>query len=290
MFSEVRQAILPLALRKIQRRGDLERAGLLIESLAKHWRDTKPFELLIVSPRHRRASVADQPAALSQHRRVGAARERFLSAVQRLLPDDRLVPAADRQAAGAGDAGLRRLPDAQLRRLLRRRLRCHDLRRRTAGGCRAGSPSTTTNGGATSPTIVGTPYDAKGHGLSVTPNLLHGDLAGAGARPHAQGAWVDDPGLAHVWKLRRPVRVPWTEYSLYTSVAELQGQPVRLSRRMEHLLRRRRAPVLRAVPASGAPTISSGWSSCPTAAIPAASSSSSRATPASRWSASASTA
>ena len=40
MFSEVRHAILPLALRKIQRRGDLERAGLLIESLAKHWRDT----------------------------------------------------------------------------------------------------------------------------------------------------------------------------------------------------------------------------------------------------------
>src|SRR5258707_14222462 len=50
MFSEVRHAILPLALRKIQRRGDLERAGLLIESLDKHWRDTKPFELLIVSP------------------------------------------------------------------------------------------------------------------------------------------------------------------------------------------------------------------------------------------------
>ena len=51
MFSEIRQAILPLALRKLKRRGDLERAGLLIESLAKHWRDSKPFELLIVAPR-----------------------------------------------------------------------------------------------------------------------------------------------------------------------------------------------------------------------------------------------
>ena len=51
MFSEVRHAILPLALRKIQRRGDLERAGLLIESLAKHWRDSRPFQLLIVAPR-----------------------------------------------------------------------------------------------------------------------------------------------------------------------------------------------------------------------------------------------
>ena len=51
MFTEIRQALLPLALRKIQRRGDLERAGLLIDSLAKHWRDIQPFELLIVAPR-----------------------------------------------------------------------------------------------------------------------------------------------------------------------------------------------------------------------------------------------
>src|ERR1700748_300557 len=51
MFSEVRQAILPIALRNLKRRGDLERASLLIESLAKHWRDSKPFQLLIVAPR-----------------------------------------------------------------------------------------------------------------------------------------------------------------------------------------------------------------------------------------------
>ena len=50
MFSEVRQALLPLALRNLKRRGDLERAGLLIESLAKHWCDSKPFQVLIVSP------------------------------------------------------------------------------------------------------------------------------------------------------------------------------------------------------------------------------------------------
>ena len=50
MFSEIRQGILPLALRNIKRLGDLERAGLLIESLAKHWRDSKPFELLIIAP------------------------------------------------------------------------------------------------------------------------------------------------------------------------------------------------------------------------------------------------
>jgi hypothetical protein len=26
--------------------------------------------------------------------------------------------------------------------------------------------------------IVGVPYDARTHGLSVTPNILHGELAG----------------------------------------------------------------------------------------------------------------
>ena len=41
---------MPLALRNLKRRGDLERAGLLIESLAKHWRDSKPLQVLIVSP------------------------------------------------------------------------------------------------------------------------------------------------------------------------------------------------------------------------------------------------
>ena len=46
MFSEVRQAILPLALRTIKRRGDLERAGLLIESLAKHWRRIGSMQLI----------------------------------------------------------------------------------------------------------------------------------------------------------------------------------------------------------------------------------------------------
>ena len=43
MFSEVRQAILPIALRNLKRRGDLERAGLLVKSLDKHWRDPKPL-------------------------------------------------------------------------------------------------------------------------------------------------------------------------------------------------------------------------------------------------------
>ncbi len=82
MFSEIRQGILPLALRNIKRLGDLERAGLLIESLAKHWRDSKPFELLIIRPQPRCGFAAVQPAALSQHRGDRAARARFLPGFQ----------------------------------------------------------------------------------------------------------------------------------------------------------------------------------------------------------------
>src|SRR6478672_10738760 len=50
MFTEVSQAILPLALRRLHRKDDLERACFLIESLAQHWRGHRPFDLLIVTP------------------------------------------------------------------------------------------------------------------------------------------------------------------------------------------------------------------------------------------------
>jgi hypothetical protein len=50
MFTEVRQAILPLAVRRVGRRADLERTCFLVESLARHWRDHRAFELLIVAP------------------------------------------------------------------------------------------------------------------------------------------------------------------------------------------------------------------------------------------------
>src|SRR5215813_14958808 len=50
MFAEIRNAILPLALRDSRSGGDLDRAALLIESLAHHWLDTQPLQLFIVSP------------------------------------------------------------------------------------------------------------------------------------------------------------------------------------------------------------------------------------------------
>src|SRR5262245_65774184 len=52
MFTEIRHAILPLALRNRRSGDELERTALLIESLARHWVDRKPLRLVVVAPSH----------------------------------------------------------------------------------------------------------------------------------------------------------------------------------------------------------------------------------------------
>ena len=70
--------------------------------------------------------------------------------------------------------------------------------------------------------VVAGSYDAKGHGLSVTPNLLHGTLA-AQTLGHLSESGQDPVSVLLLAKAKRPVSVAWTEYSLYTSVAEYKG-------------------------------------------------------------------
>ena len=70
--------------------------------------------------------------------------------------------------------------------------------------------------------MAGIPYDAAAHGLSVTPNILHGDLARQ-ALAHFQRGVVDPLTTLGLEVVRRLGTIPWTEYSLYTSVAERNG-------------------------------------------------------------------
>ena len=58
--------------------------------------------------------------------------------------------------------------------------------------------------------------------IGLTPNILHGALARQ-ALEHFQGGPVDAMTALGFWVVRRLGSVPWTEYSLYTSVAELKG-------------------------------------------------------------------
>jgi hypothetical protein len=70
--------------------------------------------------------------------------------------------------------------------------------------------------------LVGVPYDPTTHGLSVTPNILHGDLTRQTLEFFRLG--FIDPKLALSFRVLRKIGViPWTEYSLYTSVAERRG-------------------------------------------------------------------
>ena len=70
--------------------------------------------------------------------------------------------------------------------------------------------------------IAGVPYDPEAHGLSVTPNILHGDLAAQTVK-HFRFGPIDGITALCYWLGRKINTVPWTEYSLYTSVAELKG-------------------------------------------------------------------
>ncbi len=221
MFSEVRQAILPLALRKLKRRGDLERAGLLIESLAKHWCDSKPMQVLIVSPQ----SDADL--------------------LRGSLPSFRNVEVSVRAEGDFFPTFSRFYMMTGWYR--QQMVKLHVPAQLGFGGyltldsdvCCVGDFDATTfveNGRALSrwepkrhhtwwesaAEIVGVPYDVRTHGLSVTPNILHGDLARQ-ALQHFQGDRIDAMTTLGFWVMRRLGSVPWTEYSLYTSVAELKG-------------------------------------------------------------------
>jgi hypothetical protein len=221
MFSEVRQAILPLALRNLKRRGDLERAGLLIESLAKHWRDSKPFQVLIVSP------------------------ERDAELLHSSLPSFRNIEVSVRAEGDFFPAFSRFYMMTGWYR--QQMVKLHVPAKLGFGGyltldsdvCCVGDFDATTfieKGRALSrwepkrhhtwwesaADIVGVPYDARTHGLSVTPNILHGNLARQ-ALEHFQAGPVDAMTLLGFWVVRRLGAVPWTEYSLYTSVAELKG-------------------------------------------------------------------
>ena len=222
MFSEVRQAILPLALRNIKRRGDLERAGLLIESLAKHWRDSKPFELLIVAPaadtqllrtslpRFPNIDVSVRPESdfysrLSAFYMItGWYRQQIVKLEIPVKLGWKGYLTLDSDVCCVGDFDSRTFVD-EGRGLSRWEPKLHHEWWRNVTD------------------IVGTHYDSRGHGLSVTPNLLHADLA-AQALEYMRRPWMPSSTTALVsWKVRRPWKVPWTEYSLYTSVAERQG-------------------------------------------------------------------
>jgi hypothetical protein len=221
MFSEVRQAILPLALRNLKRRGDLERAGLLIESLARHWRDSKPLELLIVSPardahllrtelpRFSRIEVSVRsegdffPAFSRFYMMTGWYRQQMVKLhVPAMLGFGGFLT-LDSDVCCVGDFDSRTFVEDGRALSRWEPKRYHDWWR-----------------GASE--MVGVPFDKKAHGLSVTPNILHGDLARQ-TLDHFRQNGNDALTTLSLRVVRKIGTIPWTEYSLYTAVAERVG-------------------------------------------------------------------
>jgi Family of unknown function (DUF6492) len=199
----------------------LERAGLLIESLAKHWRDSKPFELLIVSPgsdthllrtslpRFPNINVSVRPESdffspfSGFYLMTGWYRQQIVKLKVPAMLGFGGYLTLDSDVCCVGDFDAKTFVEDG-RGLSRWEPKLHhDWWRRAAE-------------------VAGSSYDAKGHGLSVTPNLLHGKLA-AQTLEHLRNGFRDPATSLLLAKARMPFGVPWTEYSLYTSVAELKG-------------------------------------------------------------------
>ncbi len=221
MFRQIRHGVLPLALRNIKRRGDLERAGLLIESLAKHWRDSTPFELLIIAPSRDadllRTELPRFPSIEVSVRRedeffpafspfylmTGWYRQQILKLhVPALLGLDGYLT-LDSDVCCVGDFDSRTFIEHD-RALSRWEPKQHHEWWQHASE------------------VVGVPYDPRSHGLSVTPNILHGDIARR-TLERLRGPRIDPVTSLLLWKVRKLRHVPWTEYSLYTSTAEIDG-------------------------------------------------------------------
>jgi hypothetical protein len=221
MFSEVRQAILPLALRKLHSKGDLERAGLLIESLGRHWCDTRPFQLLIVAPardvqllRSELPRFTNLDVSVRSEGDFFPAFSRFylMTGWYRQQMVKLHVPAMlgfggyltlDSDVCCVGDFDATTFIDDGRALSRWEPKRYHDWWREASQ-------------------MVGVPYHPKSHGLSVTPNILHGELAA-----QAMKYFTRDGGDALATLSRQVLRkigsIAWTEYSLYTAVAERVG-------------------------------------------------------------------
>jgi hypothetical protein len=221
MFTEVRQAILPLALRRLHRKDDLARTCILIESLDRHWRDRRAFELLIVAPSRDVELVRTSLPRLASVKVTVRPESDFFSPFSRFYMltgwfRQQIVKLYVPSLLGFGgyltlDSDVVCVGDFDATTFVHngRALSRWEPKHHHAWWQPAAN-------------LAGIPYDANAHGLSVTPNILHGDLAGQ-ALAHFRYGPIDPVTTLGFEMVRRLGTIPWTEYSLYTSIAELNA-------------------------------------------------------------------
>src|SRR5262245_46553338 len=221
MFAEIRNAILPVALRDSRSGGDLDRAALLIESLAHHWLDTKPLQLFIVSPQRDLETIRSRLTTFPNIDVSVHGEAEFFPHLSRFY----MMPGWYRQQI--------------IKLQVPAMLRFGGYLTLDSDVCCVGDFDATTfieNGRALSrwepkrhhewwqhaAEFVGVPYDPAAHGLSVTPNIVRSDLACQALELVGLGA-IDSQTALGLRLLRKLGQVDWTEYSLYSSFAERTG-------------------------------------------------------------------
>jgi hypothetical protein len=196
----------------------LERTCFLVESLARHWRDRRPLELLIVAPPGDGDCIRTGLPRLDGINITLRSETDYFSLFSRffMLPGwfrQQIIKLYVPYRLGFGgyltlDSDVACVGDFDATTFV------HDgraLSRWESKGEHKWWQSAAK--------IVGIPYDGNAHGLSVTPNILHGDLA-AQALKHFQRGPLDPLTTLGLELIRAIRTIPWTEYSLYTSVAE----------------------------------------------------------------------
>jgi Family of unknown function (DUF6492) len=222
MLIEVRQAILPLALRRhAERWDDLGRARLLIESLARHWRDPAPFKLLVVAPprdvdtlRSNLPRFANIDLSIRSEGDFfrpfsgfyfmhGWHRQQIIKLHVPVVLGFAGYLTLDADVCCVGDFDATSfVSDGRALSQWAYKYR-HDWWRQVAKA-------------------VGSRHDPADRGLAVTPNILHGVLA-AQALENFRIGLLSPTVVLSAWLMRRLRSVPWTEYSIYTCVAERNG-------------------------------------------------------------------
>jgi hypothetical protein len=216
----VRTGLLPIALAGASAGGDLERAELFVDSLRRHWKDQRDFQLIIVTraqdvEKIRRTLSSDKNVSITIH-----SEEEFFAANSRLfnLPGwwkqqiiKLRVPVIMRLGAYfTFDSDVICIDDIDSTTFV------------SAGRLLSQwEPQSCQQWWQNIADLLEASYDESQYGLSVTPNLLHIDLS-----RQALKYISDDPEkaieLLCEWHGRDQERVSWTEYSLYTSVALIE--------------------------------------------------------------------
>lgn len=222
MIETIEDIVLPIALAGASADGDLERARLALDSLAAEWHGAGRLRVHLVTRPADLAAVANLARTAQRNLDVGVLNELDIvnePEAYRRLPGwwkQQYLKLAfanvhDRKAYITLDS------DVVAIRPFDERTFVEDGRLVSQWEHQGTQPWWRNMSG-----ILGMPFDGNSYGLSVTPNTLATDVARVVLDHFRTASATPLQRLVELYELQMPGS-SWTEYSLYTRVAELKG-------------------------------------------------------------------